>query len=313
MQEPYGAFTWYPVTDQPSDEALYDIAVTVPSGWSGIANGELVKTTKSKSGVTFLWRSEDPVASYLTTLAIGKYKKITDTGPHGLPLTYWLREGEDEKFESVVRRTPELLSWLENRYGPYPFSSGGVVMVASNSAMETQQMVTMGAEIANGLTDPEQVDAYMAEVLLHEYSHQWFGDAVTPRDWRGVWLSEGFAMYTEGEWVVDEGFVSRSRFVEYLREDDRRSRSEAGPPGNWKADHFAENNIYVGPALMLHAMRERLGDDGLNKLARDWVQTQLNKPVDRETFTAFVRAHEADQDFTALINRWLDSPSTPEE
>jgi len=60
-------------------------------------------------------------------------------------------------------------------------------------------------------------------------------------------------------------------------------------------------------------MREQLGDDALNALARDWVQTQLNKPVDRETFTAFVRTHEAGHDFTDLINRWLDSPTTPEQ
>ena len=44
MQEPYGAFTWYPVNDQPSDKAFYDITVTVPSPWVGIANG--VMTTR---------------------------------------------------------------------------------------------------------------------------------------------------------------------------------------------------------------------------------------------------------------------------
>src|SRR5690606_16965487 len=38
MQEPYGAFTWYPVNDHPSDEALYDIDVSVPNGWSAVAS-----------------------------------------------------------------------------------------------------------------------------------------------------------------------------------------------------------------------------------------------------------------------------------
>jgi hypothetical protein len=118
-------------------------------------------------------------------------------------------------------------------------------------------------------------------------------------------------MYTEGEWVVDQGYVTRSRFIDYLREDDRQSRGEAGPPGHWKADHFAENNIYVGPALMLHQIRDQIGEESLNAMARDWVQTQLNKPVDRETFTAFVNAH-THRDFTAEINLWLDSPTTPE-
>jgi aminopeptidase N len=311
MQEPYGAFTWYPVTDHPSDEALYDISVTVPEGWSGIANGQLMSTTTGSGGrVTFHWHSADPVASYLTTLAVGRYKKITDTGPRGIPLTYWLRTGEDEELEDVARRTPELLSWLEERFGPYPFPSAGAVWVESDSAMETQQMVTMGGDITQGLTDPEQAEAYMTEVLLHEYAHQWFGNAVTPRDWRAVWLSEGFAMFAEGEWLVDQGFVPRERFIEFMREDDRRSRREAGPPGRWKPDHFAENNIYVGPALMLHELRAELGERRFYAMARDWVQTQRNQPVDRETFTAFVNKHTG-QNFTELIDLWLDSPTTP--
>ncbi len=45
MQEPYGAYSWYPVNDQPSDKALYDISVSVPSPWTGIANGRLVSTS----------------------------------------------------------------------------------------------------------------------------------------------------------------------------------------------------------------------------------------------------------------------------
>src|SRR5258705_13597791 len=32
-------------------------------------------------------------------------------------------------------------------------------------------------------------------VIAHETAHQWFGDAVTEREWSHVWLSEGFATY----------------------------------------------------------------------------------------------------------------------
>ena len=30
MQEPYGAYTWYPVNDQPADKALYDFTISAP-------------------------------------------------------------------------------------------------------------------------------------------------------------------------------------------------------------------------------------------------------------------------------------------
>ena len=42
MQEPYGAFTWYPVNDHPSDKAYYDISIETPADVRGVAGGQLV-------------------------------------------------------------------------------------------------------------------------------------------------------------------------------------------------------------------------------------------------------------------------------
>ena len=310
MQEPYGAFTWYPVNDHPSDEALYDIDVTVPKGWSGIANGQLTDTVTNGDTTTFTWHSRDPVASYLTTLAVGKYTKVTDTGPRGLPITYWLRTGHDEGMRPVFERTPEIIEWLEKRYGPYPFASAGIVSVASTSAMETQQMITLGGDLVDQMSGSEvEKREYLAEVIAHELAHQWFGNSVTPRDWRSVWLNEGMAMYAEGEWLIDDGFADRRSWVAWLREMDVASRPVAGPPGKWDKEHFAENNIYVGPALMLYAFRREIGGSAVDKLLRDWVQTQRNQPVDRETFTAFVQQRHPK--LVSVMKEWLDSPTTP--
>ena len=41
MQEPFGAYTWYAVNDQPSDKALYDFTIRVPAPWTGVANGTM--------------------------------------------------------------------------------------------------------------------------------------------------------------------------------------------------------------------------------------------------------------------------------
>jgi len=314
MQEPYGASTWYPVNDMPSDEAVYDIRVTVPEGLSAVASGTFVGQTSTRpsriwpfgdGATTFHWRSTDPVASYLTTLAIGEYTMISDETEDGVPLTYWLRTGRDEALEPAVRRSPELLAWLSERFGPYPFPSGGVVVVESMSAMETQQMITFGGSVASA-SDLDN----LAEVLLHEYSHQWFGDAVTPTDWTGLWLNEGWAMYCELLWVIDEGLAPEDVVLAWAHDIDTRARAQAGPPGNFSPDHFAESNVYFGPALMLHAIHEQIGDEAFFALGRDWVQERRNTQVDRAEFTAFVNEHTG-QDFTALIDLWLDSPTTP--
>jgi aminopeptidase N len=309
MQEPYGAFTWYPANDHPSDEAVYDVAITVPKGWAGVAHGQLIRVEAGGSGDTYHWRSVDPVASYLATLAAARYTRVDDTGPRGLPVTYWVRTGKDEDMLPVVRRSPEMLAWLADRFGPYPFPTAGVVLVNSISAMETQQMVTLGAGNGDETMGPAETANY-SDILLHEYAHQWFGDAITPTDWRGMWLNEGWAMYVQWLWSVDQGNGTDEDWAAWARESDRDSRPVAGPPGNPHRDHFGEHNVYVGPALMLHEIHHAIGDEAFFALARDWVQTQRNQPVDRARFVAFVNRHTG-RDFTALINRWLDSPTTP--
>ena len=138
-----------------------------------------------------------PASSYLTTIAIGPYRKVDDVGPHGLPLTYWVpREGPS--YLRTFRKSPLLLEWLESKLGPYPFRRAGVVVVPSESAMETQTLVTFGT---GRLWWPPDARG----VLLHEYAHQWYGDTVTPRDWRDMWLNEGFAMYLQIRFDASHG------------------------------------------------------------------------------------------------------------
>jgi aminopeptidase N len=299
MQEPYGAFTWYPVNDHPSDKALYDIAITVPEGWMGIAGG----TPAGQTGNTFKYTTADPMASYLTTLAVGKYKKEVAIGPHGLPLTYWYRPGLDDAMMPTIRKSPQYLEWLEARFGPYPFPSAGVVVVPSKSAMETQQLLTMGnfkPENANDLED----------VLVHEYAHQWFGDAVGPSNWNDLWLNEGWAMYVEYLWSNSRDKVTDRAWETWARQRDSELRAQVGPPGKPRADSFAESNVYICPALMLHQIRKQIGEQSFYMLGKAWVAERRNTTQDRAGFISFVN-RQTGRDFTQLINTWLDSPNTP--
>jgi aminopeptidase N len=208
-----------------------------------------------------------------------------------------------------MRRTPEILTWLRERFGPYPFPSAGAVVVDSTSAMETQMMVTMGGRIGRRLPAGQAEESY-TEVLVHEYAHQWFGNAVSPRDWRDVWLNEGFATYAELLWVVDQELIDEEDYLRWLRERDAESRAAAGPPGRYDPRRFAEANVYVGPALMLHEIREKIGYPAFLRLCREWVRQHLNTNQDRASFTRFVNRHTG-RDLAPVIDKWLDSPTTP--
>ncbi|MDA0637395.1 M1 family metallopeptidase [Nonomuraea sp. MCN248] len=297
LQEPFGAFTWFPVNDHPSDEALYDIAITVPKGWAGVAHGTYQGRSVRGRAVTYRWRSTDPVASYLTVFTVDRYRLHRAKGPRGIPITYWVRGDEGPRALKAARRMPELLRWMEKKAGPYPFPSAGLV-ATSDSGMETQQMITLGGEYLT------------PAVVLHELAHHWFGNSVGPRTWKDVWLNEGFAMYFEIQWTADHSPGSMDQHIARARADERLARAMAGPPGDYRRDSFAAGNVYYGPALMLHEIRKRIGDKRFFAMTRAWAQEHRNTSQDRASFTAWVNRHTG-ENLTQLIDAWLDSPTTP--
>jgi aminopeptidase N len=247
--------------------------------------------------VTYNWHTADPVASYLVALGIDRYRKHTATGPHGIPVTYWVRPQDSARALPVLRKTPRMLAWLEKRFGRYPFASAGVFTIQPDTGMETQTMVTLGRNI------PE-------EDLLHELAHQWFGDSVGPRTWREIWLNEGFATYVQLLYEADVLGRPQDRTLALWRQVDGLLRRRHGPPGRYKRDHFASGNVYYPPALMLHEIRKQIGDRKFFALLRAWVQQHHNVEADRALFTSWLKRYTG-RNLTPLVNRWLDAPTTP--
>ena len=302
MQEPYGAYTWYPVNDQPADKALYDITVHAPGDWVGIANGVLrdrrVDLDSSGGNVvatTTDWHLAEPAASYLVTLAIGAYDETTDTSSNGVPISYWTPRDRPDLVDGL-RSAPAAVDWLEARLGPYPFDSLGIVLVDSDSGMETQTMITLG--IGDYTTSPA--------VVLHEIAHQWYGDRVTPDDWRDVWMNEGMAMYLQSVW---QGEQDGQDYLAALARREPGERASAGPPAAYDPSTFGESNIYYGPAMMWRALRERIGEQRFADVVRRWPIRNDDRSVGREDYLAWlVRATGQPRSF---FDDWLLSPTSP--
>jgi len=302
FQEPYGAFTWYPVNDHPSDEALYDITVTTPEPWTGVATGEYLGTDEAGGFRTTRWHSADPVGSYVTTLAVDQFT-IDRRQAGATALTSWVPD-RYEGWDAILAEIPAQIAWLEERYGPYPFPNGGIVAVGGESGMETQGTITLSGGLV--MAGPDRAH----RVVLHELAHQWFGDAVSPRDWRDVWLNESVATYAEAMWAVEQGMVTEAEAVAVWSDADQQLRDDFGPPGRYDPASFASRNVYYCTALMLWELRGQMGGATFETMLRDWVQKQRNTTQDRATFTEWVSEY-AGEDMKPFVDEWLDSPTTP--
>ncbi len=303
MQEPFGAFTWYPCNDQPSDKALYDVRLDVPARWVGITNGRMTSRRTVHGRTITRFHSSDPMASYLSTVAIGPYRHFRQTGPHGIPMSYWVPR-DKPSLVRPLRRTPATLRWLEKRLGRYPFGQVGVVVVPADSAMETQTMITLGRN--NFRFGKWNVRTTVA----HELTHAWYGDTVTPKDWRDVWMNEGMAMYMQARFEVSHGHGTWKHWQRQWKRNDQFWRDLYGPPARYHRNEFAEINVYYCPALMYDRLRLRIGNQTFDRLVRAWPQRHRNTNQSRASFEAWWE-HRTGRHLGRFFRHWLMSKHSP--
>jgi aminopeptidase N len=301
MQEPYGAFTWYPVNDQPADKAFYDFTIRAPRNMVGVANGELVSQDTADGRTVTRFHMDRPVSSYLVTIAIDDYVLTEERSASGVPLTYWTPRGEEEPLEAL-RHTSDALAWLEAKLGRYPFSMLGGVVVDGLAAMETQGLPTYG----------NNAYALSPEVVLHEIAHQWYGDVVSPSDWRDMWMNEGMAMYLQGIYQSETEDIPLTEILDGWASPayEPAMREQAGPPGAYDPTMFGEGNVYYGPALMWHELREKIGDDRFWRMVRVWPTVHAYGNATREQYLSWVE-EETGEELSAFFDAWLMGPTSP--
>ena len=204
---PDRARQWLPTVDHPSDKATVSFTVVAPEGRTVVANGSLLSTRRIGRGGRMMtetrWRESRPIATYLMVIAAAPLERFD------LPDAECHRGDQGQCVQQSVYVLPEVTPWLpgpfasapsivalfERLIGPFPYeklahlqSSTRFGGMENASAIFYDDMLFADRTLKDGL-------------IAHETAHQWFGDAVTEREWGHVWLSEGFATYFAALWT----------------------------------------------------------------------------------------------------------------
>ncbi|MEW5352411.1 M1 family metallopeptidase [Streptomyces sp. 16-176A] len=306
LGQPVGSMAWFPGNDHPSDKAAYDISVSLPADGklTAVSNGELKGVTSAEGRRTFHWHTAEPMATYLATVAVGDFQVTRSTLKNGLPVYVAVDPALAKASEPVLGKIPEIMEWAEENFGPYPFSSTGAVVDRIDGvdyALETQ----------NRPTFPGEPDT---STLVHEIAHQWYGDSVTPKSWRDMWLSESFATYAEWLWEEDQGGRSAQETFEtvYRGEGDNGTDIWAFPPGRpSSAAVISDAPVYDRGAMVLHKIRQRVGDDAFYDIVQGWAAAHRHGNASTADFTAYVEKKAPGKDFTDIWKTWLYGEGRP--
>ena len=295
--EPDASHTWFPANDHPSDKARFTFTITVPEPFTAVANGELVSVGTDDDLRTFGWEMDDPMATYLALLVVAELELVERGTVHGVVLRDYLEPALAASDPAPLAAIPEILDFLIEAFGPFPFDEYGHVVVPQwPAALETQTMSVFGTP------------ALAERVVVHEAAHQWFGDSVTPASWRYTWLNEGFATYAEWLWIEHRfGSDALQAEVESARRIMAGPHAAIGDPG---IDELFGAGVYLKGGLTLHALRAEIGDDAFFETLRTYASRYAGRTVTTADFTS-VAEEVSGQDLDGLFEAWLDSTSVP--
>ena len=201
--EPSDARRIYPCFDQPDLKASFVVTMTTPSAWTALSNQTETGTTEDGATTIHRFAPTAQMSTYLTCFAAGPYvgRRTSWTSPSGqvVECGVWCRAAmADHLDDEFLAITTAGLSHFDEHFSPaYPWGKYDSVIVPEYNlgAMENPGLVTFTERYIFRSRPTRNQRAARANTILHEMSHMWFGDLVTPAWWDDLWLKESFAEY----------------------------------------------------------------------------------------------------------------------
>lgn len=306
---PNRARQWLPTIDHPSDKATGEFVVTAPAHYQVVANGLLVEELDlSDDRRRTHWKQSVPIASWLYALGVARFAVHHYDRVRGVAQEEWVfpqdRDTAHRVFEAPGRKSFELFSdWV----GPYPYEKLAHVQAAGLGG---------GTEHASAIFYGEKGVASGRAPVVHEVAHQWWGNAVTERDWDDVWLSEGFATYFTH--LYTEHVDGRDAFVRGLRADIATIiKAQAAQPEQAVLHRNLDDMrqvlnrlVYQKGSWVLHMLRGLVGTERFWRGIREYYARYRDGNASTDDLRQ-VMERAAGTDLTWFFDQWLRRPGMP--
>jgi aminopeptidase N len=262
VAEPFLARTFWPCVDDPKDKAVVTVHATVPAGYVAASAGTVSVADAGGGRSTYTWKLPQAISTYLVSLNVANYVTVEDTytalDGRQMPIRSYLLP---EYAADNVARLSAIKSHIATQasmFGEYPFldTKYGIVASSFSGGMEHPTLTSIGTNIlANTARD-------ITTLLVHELSHDWWGDRVTMRTWDDIWLNEGFATYGEVLYLEKTlGFAPGATLSTSYDDNLYGGRLAPAVVADPAMPFANTGSVYYKGARALHMLRRLVGDE----------------------------------------------------
>lgn len=241
----------FPCFDEPAFKAKFTFEVNIPEDLVAVSNGEVISeeiitVTDTKGGTNaipdatgdprplpsqmptkklkrVLFQETQLVSTYVLCLCVGDFVPSETVEACGIKIRVLSTPGQDHLKSFALKVAKFGVEYYTKKWGvPYGFGKKIDLIAVKEfaaGAMENPGAITFRetALLIDERTATVAELKRVAEVVLHELAHMWFGDLVTMLWWTWLWLNESFATFMSyvcmnemfPEWRVFDDFAQQ--------------------------------------------------------------------------------------------------------
>ena len=316
----------FPCVDEPAAKAEYDLTLITRPRITVLGNMPVKHQEENDNSLTTAFEKTPRMSSYLLAFIIGELHKKTAHTKSGVEVNVWATPAQNENtLDFALDIATRSIDFYDEYFGvkyPLPKSDHVALPDFSSGAMENWGLITYRESclLADPELTPESSRRFIATVIAHELSHQWFGNLVTMQWWNDLWLNESFANMMEyvaidalqPDWHMWEDFAT-NEVTAALRRDSldgvQSVQADVNHPDEIST-LFDPAIVYAKGGRLLVMVRKLIGEEAFRAGLKSYFEKFAYKnTVGNDLWQELESA--SSQPIINLMNAWISQPGLP--
>ena len=316
----------FPCVDEPAAKAEYDLTLITRPGITVLGNMPVKFQKENNDSLTTTFEKTPRMSSYLLAFVIGELHKKSARTKSGVEVNIWATPAQNENtLDFALDIATRSIDFYDEYFGvkyPLPKSDHVALPDFSSGAMENWGLITYRESclLADPELTPESSRRFIATVIAHELSHQWFGNLVTMQWWNDLWLNESFANMMEyvaidalhPEWRMWEDFAT-NEVTAALRRDSldgvQSVQADVNHPDEIST-LFDPAIVYAKGGRLLVMVRKLIGEEAFRAGLKSYFEKFAYKNTVGNNLWQELESASG-QPIVNLMNTWISQPGLP--